>query len=46
MTERMLREGRVMGARAAYLHTTEAGRRLYECLGFRTVGQWTTFSAP
>ncbi|MFI5680076.1 GNAT family N-acetyltransferase [Streptomyces cellulosae] len=46
MTERILREGRAMGARAAYLHTTEAGRRLYESLGFRTVGQWTTFSAP
>jgi GNAT superfamily N-acetyltransferase len=43
---RILREGRAGGARAAYLHATEAGLRLYESVGFRTVEQWTTFSAP
>jgi ribosomal protein S18 acetylase RimI-like enzyme len=41
VTERVLTDGFAAGATTAYLHSSKAGRPLYESMGFRTVETWT-----
>jgi ribosomal protein S18 acetylase RimI-like enzyme len=45
MTERVMEDGFAAGAETAYLHSSAAGRPLYESMGFRLVQTWTTFTA-
>ncbi|MFC0505384.1 GNAT family N-acetyltransferase [Micromonospora costi] len=43
ITETVLRDGVAAGADAAYLHSSDMGRPLYESMGFRLVETWTVF---
>ncbi|MFF0050824.1 GNAT family N-acetyltransferase [Streptomyces sp. NPDC005498] len=45
VTAAVLRDARSRGARIAFLHSSPAGLSVYESLGFRTVEQWTYFTA-
>lgn len=46
VTVRVLADGFAAGADVAYLHPSEAGRRLYESIGFRDVEAWAMYTAP
>ena len=41
ITERIVADGIAQGASLAYLQSSQAGYRLYESMGFRTVESWT-----
>jgi hypothetical protein len=44
MTARVMSDGFAAGADTAYLHSSAAGRKLYESMGFQHVETWTMFS--
>jgi hypothetical protein len=44
-TAAVLRDARLKGARAAFLHCTSAGRPLYESLGFEAAEEWLVYAA-
>lgn len=45
-TSLVLRDAYARGARAAFLHSSSAGKPLYESLGFATVENWRIYVAP
>lgn len=46
VTARVLVDGFAVGADAAYLQSSTAGRPLYESMGFQQVDAWPRFTAP
>ncbi|MBA1363169.1 GNAT family N-acetyltransferase [Burkholderia gladioli] len=46
ITQRVLRDGYLRGARAAFLHSSPSGFRVYESLGFVTKEMWQVYTVP